>query len=212
MSDRTAKKRSGIFLMVTGLLLIAAALTITVKNIYEQDQAGRMSEEIRLELVEQIEQKSGQEEETEKASQIPVYVLNPEMEMPVVEIDGNDYVGILSIEILDLELPVMSAWSYPNLRIAPCRYYGSVYLNNMVIAAHNYQTHFGSLKYLEQGDEVVFTDAEGNRFEYEVAEVENLMPYAVEDMTDGTWDLTLFTCTVGGSSRVVIRCERVSID
>jgi sortase A len=31
----------------------------------------------------------------------------------------------------------------------------------------------------------------------------------VEEMESDEWDLTLFTCTIGGKSRVTIRCERV---
>ena len=56
-----------------------------------------------------------------------------------------------------------------------------------MIAAHNYRTHFGKLKGLETGDEVIFTDAAGNRFEYKVAVVEALTPQSVEDMTSGEW-------------------------
>lgn len=70
--------------------------------------------------------------------EISDYILNPEMDMPTQEIDGQDYIGTLVIESLGLSLPIISEWSYPRLRIAPCRYAGSAYLDNMVIAAHNY--------------------------------------------------------------------------
>jgi sortase A len=36
--------------------------------------------------------------------------------------------------------------------------------------------------------------------------MEILSPFAVEEMTSGDWDMTLFTCTVGGQSRVTVRC------
>ena len=48
---------------------------------------------------------------------------------------------------------------------------------------------------------------DGNVFRYEVVELETLMPTAIEEMTSGDWDLTLFTCTIGGGSRVTVRCE-----
>ncbi len=35
-----------------------------------------------------------------------------------------------------------------------------------------------------------------------------LHPQAVDEMTVGDCDLTSFTCTVGGKSRVTIRCMR----
>ena len=76
-----------------------------------------------------------------------------------------------------------------------------------MITAHNYRTHFGKLKELEVGTEVIFTDAAGNRFEYKVAVVEALTPQSVEDMTSGEWALSLFTCTLDGKSRVTVRCE-----
>lgn len=47
---------------------------------------------------------------------------------------------------------------------------------------------------------------DGNIFAYKVIEVETLQPTAIEEMTIGGWDLTLFTCTVGGASRVTVRC------
>ena len=37
-------------------------------------------------------------------------------------------------------------------------------------------------------------------------ELETLSPFAIEEMTGGNWDLTLFTCTVGGQYRVTVRC------
>ena len=80
----------------------------------------------------------------------------------------------------------------------------------MIIAAHNYRTHFGHLKELGTGDEVRFTDMEGNVFRYTVAELETLGKYDVDDMKSGDWDLTLFTCTYGGQSRVTVRCQRMA--
>lgn len=139
---------------------------------------------------------------------IPDYILNPYMTMPTVEIDGYRYIGKVSIPVLELELPVMDTWDYKRLKIAPCRYTGTAYLPGFVICAHNYTSHFGRLKNLSQGDTVIFTDMAGNEFQYEVAEVQTLAPTAVEEMKSDDWDLTLFTCTIGGRTRVTVRCRR----
>ena len=45
----------------------------------------------------------------------------------------------------------------------------------------------------------------GNVFIYKMVERETLNPTDIEEMKDGDWDLTLFTCTVGGKTRVTIR-------
>ncbi|MDO5324396.1 MAG: sortase [Clostridia bacterium] len=139
----------------------------------------------------------------------PIYERYPEMEMPTIEIDGNAYIGVLDIPSKGLSLPVMSQWSYSRLRIAPCRYSGSVYSGDIVIAGHNYARHFSPIKSLQAGDAVDFTDADGNVFHYEVAAVEILKSTAVEEMQAGDWDLTLFTCTYGGKSRCALRCRLI---
>lgn len=47
---------------------------------------------------------------------------------------------------------------------------------------------------MQEGDEVSFTDMDGNVFLYEVALVETLMPAAIEEMESGGWALTMFNC------------------
>ena len=61
------------------------------------------------------------------------------------------------------------------------------------------------LKSLAEGDVATFTDMAGNVFIYKMVERETLNPTDIEEMEDGDWDLTLFTCTVGGKTRVTIR-------
>ena len=43
---------------------------------------------------------------------------------------------------------------------------------------------------------------------YTVVALDVLHPQAVDEMTAGDYDLTLFTCTFGGKSRVTVRCMR----
>ena len=189
----------------TGLLLLTAALILTIYNLWSDAMAGASSGAVLKQItLAAPENTSG--DSLEEPS-VPDYVLNPEMDMPEEEVDGLAYIGVLEIPSLPLSLPVISEWSYPNLKVAPCRYNGSVYLNNMVIAAHDYCSHFGPVKGLSQGDEVIFTDVDGNVFRYEVVEMETLSAYDVEEMVSGDWDLTLFTCTIDGQSRMTVRCE-----
>ena len=209
--NKKKKNWIGKIFTITGLLLFAAALALSVYNLWD----GYRAEQSREKLLEEYRDKSQNisdegEQAEESDGQIPDYQLNPEMEMPEIileDLDGAACIGVLEIPAIDLKLPVLSEWSYPLLKKAPCRYSGSAYLDNLVIAAHNYRTHFGKLKELEMGDEVIFTDAAGNRFEYKVAVVEALTPQSVEDMTSGEWALSLFTCTLDGKNRVTVRCD-----
>lgn len=139
---------------------------------------------------------------------IPDYVLNPDMEMPEVDVDGISCIGTLEIPRLDLNLCVTSTFSDENMKQLPCRYYGSIYKSNMVIIAHNYWFHFGRLNTLKSGDEVIFTDVSGNCFKYSVAAKDVVGPESVAEVTNGKWPLTLVTCTLDSQNRIVVRCKR----
>ena len=200
----TRQSKKGIAVMSVGVLLFFMAIALGVYNYYTEYKAGVSSDAIMDNLALELPKK-----ETESAEQLPDYIINPGMDLPVKAIDGNEYVGKIEIFSLDLELPVMNEWSYSNFKIAPCRYEGTPYKDNIIIAAHNYRSHFGALKQLKSGDKISFTDMNNNVFDYEVIYMEVLDRNALDDLLAGEWDLTLFTCTPGGQNRVTVRCERI---
>lgn len=140
----------------------------------------------------------------------PDYVFDGEREMPVVNVSGSDVVGQVEISRAGVTLPVGASWSAEAGAIMPCRFSGSAYSDDMIIAGHSYRAHFRCLYDVRAGDEVFFTDADGNVFEYRVREVETVPGDDLERMLAGDWDLTLFTCTANSRARVTLRCERVS--
>ena len=127
--------------------------------------------------------------------------------MKSVEIDGHEYIGYLTIPKLGLELPVMADWSMENLKIAPARFYGTTMEGNLVLVAHNYKKHFGPIRRLKAGDEVLFVDMENKATLYHVAATDAVAPTAVEEVTAGDYDLALVTCTYGGDTRLVVYCD-----
>lgn len=193
--------------MVSGLLLIAAALCLFVYNKREAESAAQTAEQA-LQEISDVPHVLEQPQESEIHSIIPDYISDPTMEMPTVEVDGNFYIGILEIHALELSLPVISEWNDTRLKQTPCRYKGSVYLDNLIIAGHNYKKHFGGLKNLQIGDTITFTDMDEHCFSYTVTALEELDGTAIEAMESGDWDLTLFTCTIGGKKRVTVRCKK----
>ena len=189
-------KKAGISLVAAGAVLILAALALLGYNMVTDARAGRQAEALLADV------QSALDEHT------PVSALGPEL--PVVEIDGYGYVGTLSVPTLGLELPVMSDWDYKRLKIAPCRQFGSSRTDDLVIAAHNYKTHFGLLGELSPGDPVAFTDMDGIVNHYSVAGTQVLQPTEVDAVQNSGYDLVLYTCTIGGRSRVVVFCNRTA--
>lgn len=203
--------------MILGAALILGALSLFIYNQAEAEMAKQKTMELLPQLIDEIENKKEAAAETGQTVSefsenlgVPIELLDPSLfEMTEVEIKGEAYIGYLSIPSLELELPVMADWSYKRLRSAPCRYAGSVRGEDLVIMAHNYAGHFGRLSALSEGDSVLFTDVDGVLTQYEVVGLDVLNHYAVEEMTSGDFDLTLFTCTYGGKSRVTVYCDRV---
>ena len=205
------KQKIGKICMVLGALLILASLGLLAYNKWDAARADKAAQtalgELENTLTKTIEEKN-------KADDVVLQPeLDPDQPMTEVELDGWNYIGYLSIPSIGLNLPVMSEWSYAGLKIAPGRYSGSTYADNMVVCAHNYAKHFSPVKWLAEGAEVYFTDMDGMRWSYEVSAVETIQPTQIEKMTEKTedsenWDLTLFTCTTGGSARCAVRCVR----
>lgn len=128
------------------------------------------------------------------------------VQTPSIEIDGEGYMGLLSIPALDLTLPVSSTWSDAKLLSTPCAFGGSLLDDTLIIAAHNYKAHFGTINQLAFGDQVTLLDATGTLHSYVLVGQEVIDENDLTGLCAGTWDLTLFTCLYGDNTqRVVLR-------
>ena len=198
--------------MMIGLLLIAAALFIVGRNIYDDirsdERAKSLIEGIYAEYLDKLELKEYNPTYA-NLDDIPDYVRYPDMEMKVGEINGQSCVGVLTIPAMEKEFPVMEELNMYTLGWGPCKYFGTPYKDNFVIGAHNNSAHFGGLiRNVELGDEVTFVDMDGNVFRYTVEYIESLKPYEYDKMVESEWDLSLFTCTWDLGSRYTVRCMK----
>lgn len=201
-------RKTGPVCMIAGAAFIILALLLLLHNSNEDNMAGQAADAVLPKIQSTIAQQNipGETYTRLPDGQAP----EQSYEMTVTEIDGYGYIGYLSIPVLDLNLPVMSEWDYTRLKIAPCRHFGSTKSNDLVIAGHNYRRHFGKLRSLHSGDLVLFTDMDGEITTYAVGAVEVLAPTAIEEVKNSAWDLTLYTCTYGGESRIVVRCKKMN--
>lgn len=217
MSEKVKKSPNlGILMVILGILLVATSILLWLVNRQESNEAGEQAAQALPKVQEYIFEKAQENSEIPLESQPHVNpyeqaAVEKSQELTVVEIDGYDYIGFISIPTLGVELPVMSTWSYPQLRIAPCRHMGSSKSDDLVIAAHNYATHFGNIKDLQIGDLVQFVDMDGSVNSYQVVSVGVIPPTAIEEVQDEALDLVLYTCTYGGQYRVMVGCQRTEI-
>ena len=201
------RKSPGILCIVIGCVLLLAALGLYGYNRYEDAQAGAEAQVVVQDLEQKLEQTVSKAESTGTSSDSEE-MLSPEL--PVVMLDGYDYIGVISIPAIDIKLPVMSDWSYPKLKISPCREFGSSRTDDLVIAAHNYESHFGKLGSVSVGDNVIFTDMDGVENHYIVQKTDILQPTDVDAVEHSGYDLVLYTCTYGGKTRITVFCDRIT--
>lgn len=198
------KKNKRIALMISGIALICSAVILTAYNIHEDYNAAEAASSVLKEFDDVMKSNA---ENALPAGISGEIIISPDTPMPTITIKGKEYIGTIRIPTLSLELPVAKDWDYTQMKTSPCRYSGSAYSNDMVICAHNFSTHFRNIKNLHSGDTIIFTDAVGNEFYYGVDKVETLAPTAISEMLSPDYDLSLFTCTYGGSARVTVRCS-----
>ena len=176
------RNKIGNVLILLGAAALLAAAGLMLFNRREESAAAAAVEAALPQVLEEIRQQ-------QETGPLP----DPySEEMREVSIGEENYIGYLSVPVLGLDLPVMAEWSYPLLKKAPCRYTGATKTDDLVVMAHNYARH----------------DIEGVITRYTVTALDVQDASAVEEMTAGEYDLTLFTCTYGGQSRVTVRCDK----
>lgn len=82
--------------------------------------------------------------------------------MPVLSVQGTDFVGILEFPAYGSALPVCANWG--NITQYPCRFSGSIYDGSLKIGATSQTGQYDFYRLLSVGDTVIFTDMESNRY------------------------------------------------
>lgn len=204
------RKWIGSICIFLGVVCILSAISIAAYNRWEDENAQKHSQALLKDVQNVINEPQPEQLPPEDTGILPDDPKTVPADMATVEVNGYDCIGILSVPVLDLELPVLTDWSYAKLKKAPCHYYGTYYEKDFVIAAHNYKSHFGRLSELQTGDLVIFTDVTGAARCYEVVLLETLPKEATREMIASGFDLSLYTCTTGGASRITVRCNTIN--
>lgn len=207
---KTKKELFGTVFIVIGTFLIMLCLLLVLHN-HREDEESQAFSAAQLSVIKQSAIQRAAETDLDRDSNVRAEATGDEIddEMPIVFIEGYGYIGYVTFPSLDLELPVMDELDDTRLKLAPCRYYGSLQTDDLVVAGHNYRSSFGKIKNLNKGDEIYFTDMNGDVFTYRVEEIETLNASDVTKMVSSGWDFSLYTCAYDRSRRLTIRCSKI---
>lgn len=130
------------------------------------------------------------------------------------KVGEGSVIGVLSIPDINIELPIISKWSYSLLKTSICRYKGpdANEKGNLVLIGHNYKSgaHFGRLSHLEKGSEVFLTGPDGVKVRYVVYSTKTIEPddFDALEKWEGDCSLMLMTCRNSGTQRLLVKCQR----
>ncbi len=184
------------FLSFFGILLIVGAVSLTVF----QSVGQRMTAESNGEIVKQL------------FALMPTVHSGPrddrvDMTMPMLEIDGENFVGILEIPLYEKQLPVCGGWSRHKVSSFPCRYDGNLYDGSLIIGGSDGAGQFDFMKTISMGDFVFLTDMMGGRYCYRVDWVEKTSDASAENLRSDGADLVLFARNSYSLDYTVVQCS-----
>lgn len=121
-------------------------------------------------------------------------------------------IGVIKIDKIKIDYPILSSTSDELLTVAPCRFAGPMpnEVGNLCIAGHNYidNTFFAKITNLDKDDEIAIFDLNGQMVNYYVTEkfeIENNDFSCTTQETNGEKWLTLMTCNSIKGTRIIVR-------
>lgn len=130
-----------------------------------------------------------------------------DMNMPMLEMDGENFIGILEIPLYGKQLPVCGSWSRYKVSAFPCRYYGNLYDGSLIIGGSDMVGQFDFLRTVSIGDSVLLTDMTGGRYLYTVQWVHRTSDVSAENLMSDTADLVLFARNSYSLDYSVMQCS-----
>ena len=125
--------------------------------------------------------------------------------MPVISLDGTDYVGILELPAHGSALPVCADWGRTTKH--PCRFDGSIYNGTIQIGGTSQKGQYDFYREISVGDSVYFTDMTGNRYAYAVKDIRYETHADQSALNREKTQLVLFIKNIYAFEYVILFCD-----
>lgn len=137
-------------------------------------------------------------------------------EMPYIEYEGYQVIGIIKIEKINLLYPILNVNNEDSMKKSITKFYGDKLnqVGNVTLAGHNNfdGTMFGKLKDLEIGDKITILDLCNHSITYEIFDKYFTDPNdvsIVNSTEEGIKEITLITCTNGNKNRLIVKAKEI---
>jgi len=190
------KKRGALLLLISGIVLMVGAVAGVVIHHFSVKNAGSQA----------------------RKTVQTLYRLMPEVrpgvlddrinvEMPALEVDGRDYVGIIEVLKYDRTLPIAAKWDAGAVDRFPCRYTGSIYDGTLIIGGSDNEGQFDFMKLITGGDAVHITDVTGTRYAYVVTDIQKSDNVSTANLTSKDTDLVFYARNTYSLDYTIVHCK-----
>ena len=130
-----------------------------------------------------------------------------EQNYTVVKLNNSDeanVIGIIQIDKINIEYPILSKTNDELLKISPCKFFGPDpnKVGNLCIAGHNFDDDrfFSKLSLLDVGDII------------EMYEIEKNDMSCTSQETNGNKEITLITCNNINKKRLILKAKEMELN
>lgn len=183
------KSKIGVVITAAGALLILCATILLLWNIWRDKQVASQNEETVNKILNLLPDRTNGAPDD-----------RTDTKMPVLEINGLDYICLIEVPNGDIRFPVLSGKDQNHPNVTPYRYRGTVSDGSLVIGG--LQPDF--LSCIETDDTIILTDMNGSCYTYTVTGIEHADKIS-ETLSAGDDNLVLFTGNKWGLDYIVVR-------
>lgn len=125
--------------------------------------------------------------------------------MPVLSLEGEDFIGILEFPRYDSVLPVGAEWG--RSASYPCCLDGSIYDKTIQIGGTSQTGQYDFFRRISAGDQIYFTDVEGNRYAFTVSDLRYEKHADRQALQSREAALTLFIKNIYAFEYLIVFCD-----
>lgn len=134
-------------------------------------------------------------------------ILDIDDEMPIAEVNHENFVGIISIPKYNRTLPIGALWNNDILTKYPSVYLGTLYDGSLIISATDSKNQLDFMKTINEDDVILISDMKGKKFSYIIDEIEITKDVSTEHLISYEHDLVIFVKNTYSFDYTILKCK-----
>lgn len=198
------------------IVILVLAITIVVILIVLKYGGNQINEKKLSNVVDQFKTTEVSKKSIQDENQNPTDEVKEQDIVPTIEIEGFKVIGLIKIEKIGLEYPILDQTTNKSMKLSISKFWGNELneVGNVTLAGHNNKdgTMFGKTKKLQKSDIIEITDLKNNTVKYGIFDMYIIYPddtSCVNPIDPNSKEITLITCSNGNKQRLIIKAREI---